>query len=311
MLRIVVLGAAAGGGFPQWNCACANCRRARANDPAARPRTQSSVAVTVDGQHWFLLNASPDLRQQILQTPCLWPAPGSSRNSPIAGVVLTNADIDHVAGLLNLRENHRLAVYGSGRVLDVLAANPIFDVLDAPLVIRCRLPLEKEVMLRPPLDGGAGPAVTAFAVPGKVALWLEGTLPDGDYGGADGDTIGLQVRDPASGACFFFIPGCAAMTPALSERLSGAAMVLFDGTTWIDDEMAAAGVGRKTARRMGHLSISGEGGTLAAFAGLGVRRKMFVHINNTNPVLIAGSAERRQVEAAGWEVAEDGMEILL
>lgn len=300
-MRLIVLGAAAGGGFPQWNSACPVGRRAWRRDPAARWRTQSSVALSADGERWTLLNASPDLRQQILATPELHPRRGP-RHSPIAAVVLTNGDVDHVAGLLNLRESQRFALYATGAILDVLERNPIFNVLNPEFVRRHRLVLEEPVEL----DGGV--TVVPFAVPGKVPLYLEGDALE--IGAETEDVIGLELRDARSERAFF-IPGCARLTPALADRLRGAALVLFDGTLWTDDEMIRSETGAKTGARMGHMSLSGPAGTLAAFTPLRVRRKVLIHINNTNPVLLDDSAERAVVEAAGWEVAYDGMEITL
>ena len=308
MLSILVLGSAAGGGFPQWNCNCENCRRVRAGDPTALARTQSSVGVSADGEQWFLMNASPDLRQQIERTPRLHPH-GGPRHSPIVGVVLTNADVDHVAGLLTLREGQALSVYATEQVHRVLAANPIFGVLDREAVARLALPIEQNIDLRLPCGGSAGMSVTAFAVPGKVALWLEDRTAGPDLATTVEDTIGLKVTNLATGRTFFYIPGCAAIPADLAQRLAGAPLVFFDGTTWTDDELSASGVGTKTGRRMGHMSMSGPDGSIVAFAKLGVRRRVFIHINNTNPVLLRDSPQRRQVEAAGWEIAEDGLEI--
>jgi pyrroloquinoline quinone biosynthesis protein B len=308
-VRIVVLGSAAGGGFPQWNCNCANCRRVRRGEPSVTARTQSSLAVSVGGARWHLLNASPDVRQQIERTPCLRPRGEALRGSPINGVVLTNADVDHVAGLLSLRERQRMTVYATARVLRVLSANAIFGVLDPALVTYRVLPLDEEVELAAD-EGMEGIAVTAFPVPGKVALWLEDAA-GGDPRGDAEDTIGLEVAERATGARFFHVPGCAAMTTELARRLRGESLVFFDGTTWTDDEMRTAGVGEKTAGRMGHMSMAGPAGSMAAFEALDVRRKVFIHINNTNPVLLADSSERREAEARGWEIAEDGMEVTL
>lgn len=308
MLKILVLGSAAGGGFPQWNCNCDNCRRARDGDPVALPRTQSSIAVTVGDGHWFLLNASPDLRQQINQLPALHPT-GGRRHSPIAGVVLTNADVDHVAGLLTLREGQPLKVYGTRRVQDTLAANPVFNVLNRDLVRREILEPEGETDLELPDGRAAGIAVEAFPVPGKVALYLEDETAGSNFGTVAEDTIGLRVIDRTTGRWFFYIPGCASMPDDLARRLEGAPLVLYDGTTWTDDEMQATGVGEKTGQRMGHMSMNGNAGSIAAFAPLSVRRKVFIHINNTNPVLLSDSPERARAEAAGWEIAFDGMEI--
>ena len=300
-MRLIVLGAAAGGGFPQWNSACPIGRRAWQRDPAARWRTQCSVALSADGERWILLNASPDLRQQILATAELHPRRGP-RHSPIVALVLTNGDVDHVAGLLSLRESQRFALYATGAVLEVLERNPIFDVLNPEFVRRQRLLLEEPVEL----EGGV--TVVPFAVPGKVPLYLEGDALE--IGAETEDVIGLQLGDAPSQKAFF-IPGCARLTAALAQRLRGAALVLFDGTLWADDEMIRSETGVKTGARMGHMSLSGPDGTLAAFAPLGVRRKILIHVNNTNPVLLEDSAERAAVEAAGWEVACDGMEITL
>lgn len=308
-MRIIILGSAAGGGFPQWNCACGNCARARAGDPAAKPRTQSSAAVSADGERWFLLNCSPDVRLQIEQTPALQPRRGV-RHSPISGVVLTNGDVDHVAGLLSLRERQPFVLYATARVLAALAANPIFGVLREDLVERRALRLDEVAALSGPDGESGGVDAEAFAVPGKVALYLEdpgaerfGTVPE--------DTIGLRLSAGGGGRSLYYIPGCAALTAELGRRLAGADVVMFDGTTWRDDEMAASGTGEKTAGRMGHMCIAGESGSLAAFAGLDAGRKIYVHLNNTNPALLSDSQERAAVEAAGWRVAEDGMEIVL
>jgi pyrroloquinoline quinone biosynthesis protein B len=300
-MRLIVLGAAAGGGFPQWNSACAVSRRAWARDPAATWRTQCSVAISTDGERWSLLNASPDLRQQILATPALHPRHGP-RHSPIAAVVLTNGDVDHVAGLLSLREAQPFDLYATGAILEVLRSNPIFNVLDPELVRRRALTLEQPLALE------GGPMLVPFAVPGKVPLYLEGDAVE--IGALSEDVIGLELR-AERGAKAFFIPGCARLTPALAERLAGAALVLFDGTLWTDDEMIRSETGTKTGARMGHISVSGPDGTLAAFASLDIRRKILIHINNTNPILLEDSAERAAILAAGWEVAYDGMEIAL
>jgi pyrroloquinoline quinone biosynthesis protein B len=299
-MRLIVLGAAAGGGFPQWNSACPVGRRAWQRDPAASWRTQCSVALSADGDRWTLLNASPDLRQQILATPALHPKRGP-RHSPIDAVVLTNGDVDHVAGLLNLRESQPFTLYATGAILQVLESNPIFNVLSPEFVRRRRLILEQPIEL----DGG--PTIVPFTVPGKVALYLEGDAP---AIGETEDVIGLELR-AVQGTRAFFIPGCARLTPALADRVRGAALVLFDGTLWTDDEMILSGTGVKTGARMGHMSVFGPDGTLAAFAPLDVRRKVLIHINNTNPILLDDSPERAAVNAAGWEVAHDGMEIEL
>jgi pyrroloquinoline quinone biosynthesis protein B len=310
MLHVLVLGAAAGGGVPQWNCNCNVCQTARVRDPGLRS-TQASVAVSADGDNWFLINAAPDLRQQIIDNPKLHPRKGL-RDSPIAGVVLTNGDIDAVAGLLDLREGQRFNVYGHDRVLAVLRANSIFNVLNPDLVPRVPIELEKPLNLRLPDGTDSAIEIVAFAVPGKVALYLEDEADAAHgFGTAAGDTLGLHVRNRANGAHFFYLTACAAMTPELSERVSGAPLVFFDGTLWHDDEMIASGLSHKTGQRMGHMSMSGANGSIAAFADLGVGRKVFLHINNSNPALLPDSKERAELNRAGWEIPRDGTEYVL
>jgi pyrroloquinoline quinone biosynthesis protein B len=311
-MLIKVLGSAAGGGFPQINCSCRNCSGARAGKPNLRTRTQSSLAVSAGGDTWVLLNASPDLRQQVAATPELAPpAKAGSRGSPIKAVVLTNGDVDHMAGLLSLREGFALVIYAAGRVLATLAANQIFDVLAPALVERAPLPVGRPLALAEADAAPLGLTLEAFPVPGKVALYLEDPTAGSGLGTREGDTIGLKVSEPATGATFFYIPGCAAVDAALANRLRGAPLVFFDGTLYDDGEMIAQGLSSKTGRRMGHISMSGAEGSVAAFHNLDVGRRIFVHINNSNPVLREDSAERRAVEVAGWEVAYDGMEIRL
>jgi pyrroloquinoline quinone biosynthesis protein B len=303
----VVLGAAAGGGFPQWNSNAAACRRARAGDPAAKARTQASLAVSADGVYWFLLNASPDLRRQIELAPILHPQQGL-RSSPIAGVVLTGGDVDAISGLLTLRERQPFTIYATGRVLSVLDANPIFEVLARDVVTRQAVSLGRETMLVTPDGADNGLSIEFFAVPGKVPLYLEqpGATPPIIEGE---ETVGVALGDGRRR--LYFIPGCAAMTPALAERLTGADLVFFDGTLYRDDEMIRGGTGQKTGRRMGHMSNAGPGGVIAGFEPLNVGRKILIHINNSNPILLEDSAERAEIEAAGWEVAYDGMAVTL
>ena len=301
---VKVLGAAAGGGFPQANCNCRNCADVRAGKPGLSQRTQSALAVTRDGERWVLLNASPDIRQQIAATPALAPRPESAiRSSPIVAVALTDGDVDHVAGLLSLREGLPFTLFASRRVLDALAANSIFNVLNPRHVARVALPLGTRIEM----DGGL--TIGAYPVPGKVALYLEDA--GRDFGTHEGDRIGLEISDPAAGTAFHYIPGCAAIDPALARRLAGARLVLFDGTLYTDDEMITQRLSDKTGLRMGHMSMSGSRGSMAAFAALGVERRIYVHINNSNPVLRDDSPERADVERAGWEVGYDGMEIRL
>jgi pyrroloquinoline quinone biosynthesis protein B len=301
-MRAIVLGAAAGGGFPQWNSNAPACRRARQGDVNARPRTQASLAVTGgEGGEWLLLNASPDLRQQIEQTPELHPKTGL-RSSPIAAVALTSADVDAVAGLLTLRERHPFTLLASQAVHAVLRANPIIDVLAADVVERRVLSPRGQIALSHP----RGMTLELFPVPGKAPLYLEeaGKAPPVTEGG---EFSGVALS--SGGKRLVFLPGCAAMNEAVRAQLDGADVVLFDGTLWRDDEMIRAGLGTKTGLRMGHMSVSGPKGAIAALEGLDVGRRIFIHINNSNPILLDDSPERAEVERAGWEVAFDGMEI--
>ena len=308
-MMIKVLGSAAGGGLPQWNCNGRNSADARKGAAGLMPRTQASVAVTADGAQWVLLNAAPDLRQQINETPELHPEPdGGPRNSPIKAVVLTNGDVDAVAGLLTLREGQPFTVYGTERVLGVLAANSIFDVLDARLVKRVVMGFERPFAVEGP-SGPVGITIEAFPVPGKVPLYLEDAKAGAGLGTQEGDTVGLKVTEISSGRHFFYVPGCAKLDDALRARLKGAPLLFFDGTLYTNDEMIAQGLLNKTGERMGHMNMSGSAGSIAAIAPLAVGRKIFIHINNSNPALREGSPERAAVEKAGWEISYDGMEV--
>ena len=297
-LTAIVLGCAAGGGSPQWNCNCDVCRLAWAGDPRVRARTQASLAVSIDGRRWTLLNASPDLRSQIQATPALHPK--GLRESPIASVVLTGAEIDQTAGLLNLRERTSFTLMATAATLAAVADNPMFGVLAPDVVTRRAIVPGEKISL------GDGLQAELFMVPGKLPLYLEGENP----ATAEESAANVGVEITGGGKRLAYVPGAAAVTPALHDRLSRADVVLFDGTLFTDDEMIRTGTGTKSGRRMGHMPIEGEGGSLAALAGLSARR-IFLHINNTNPILVDGSLERRHVESADWAVAFDGMEITL
>lgn len=298
-LNAIVLGAAAGGGFPQWNCRCPICRLAWEGDPRVKPRTQASLAVSGDGRDWVLLNASPDLRAQIQATPALQPH-GMPRGSPIGGVVLTGAEVDQVAGLLTLRERGGFTLYATAETMAAIDDNPIFDVLAADVVQKRRVALAQAFALPNGLQA------ELFAVPGKVPLYLERGEPD--LAAETGANVGVEI---ASGdARLIYIPGAAVITRPLLQRLRAADVILFDGTLFDDQEMIASGTGTKTGRRMGHIPIDGTDGTLQQLNGFS-GRCILTHINNTNPILIDGSPQRRKVEAAGFEVAQDGMEISL
>lgn len=297
-LTAIVLGSAAGGGVPQWNCGCWVCRLARAGDPRVPARSQASIAISGDGESWLLVGASPDLRQQILGTSALAPR-DALRHSPIRGVVLINADVDGIAGLLAIRESQPFRLYAPAPIHQVLKANPVFDVLDPSSVERVTVPPSQ------PIDCGSGLSLCLLPMPGKVPLYLE------DRGAAEPEaepTYAALVE--AGGRRVLIAPACADITDAVRTHMRRADVVFFDGTLFHDDEMIRAGLGRKTGRRMGHVAMSGPDGSLARLADLPGRR-IFVHINNTNPVLVEGSDERRRVEAAGFEVAFDGMEVHL
>ena len=298
-LTAIVLGSAAGGGFPQWNCRCPVCRLAWDGDLRVRGRTQTSLAVSADGQRWTLLNAAPDLRAQIGATRILQPRQGI-RSSPIAAVVLTGGEIDQTAGLLNLREQQEFALYATADTLGFVDANPMFGALAPGIVGRHPVALGDTFMLP------GGMQAELFAVPGKVPLYLEGEAPQTDLTSAA--NVGIALMAGSTRICF--VPGCAAVTPELRQRLAGCDAVFFDATLFVDDEMIRTGTGAKTGRRMGHMPIAGEGGSLAALDGIAARR-IYIHINNTNPILVADSEERRRVVAAGWEIAEDGMEVVV
>jgi len=309
MLRVVVLGAAAGGGVPQWNCGCPVCRAARTEHPELRS-TQASIAISADGDHWYLINASPDLRQQLIATPQLHPRAGMLRHCPICGVILTNGEIDAIAGLLSMREGWPYTIYAHPKVLSILEANSIFNVLSEKNVRR--LPIEVDKTFEPDLPDGSpsGIEVLSFAVPGKSAWYLEGeVLPSGKD--STGDTIGLRISDKATGRYFCFLAACAAVDDDVKSRLAGAPLIFFDGTVWRDDELVAAGLGNKTGQDMGHIAMSGDHGAIHSLAGLGIGRKIFLHINNSNPALLTDSAEREIAERAGWQFPVDGTEIVL
>jgi pyrroloquinoline quinone biosynthesis protein B len=309
MLRVVVLGAAAGGGVPQWNCGCAVCKAARTEQPELRS-TQASIAVSRDGDHWFLVNASPDLRQQLIGAPQLHPKAGKLRHSPISGVILTNGEIDAVAGLLSMREGSPFSIYAHAKVLAILSANSIFNVLSEKNVRREAIEVDKPFEPALPDGSPSGIEVLPFTVPGKSAWYLEGKAHPGGDDGA-GDTLGLRVSDRATGRYFYFLAACAGVTDELKSRLAGAPLIFFDGTVWRDDELIAAGLGNKTGQSMGHIAMSGEHGAIEALAHLDIGKKMFLHINNSNPALLPSSPERKIAERAGWQIPADGTEIVL
>ncbi len=298
-MKVRVLGSAAGGGFPQWNCHCPTCEAARTG-AEARPRTQSSIAVRGDEGPWFLANASPDLRQQLeaLGTDRV----DGVRGAPVAGILLTDAEIDHTAGLLLLRESSSpIRVYGSDAVRRALTDGyPVLPMLDGFCGAEWN-PLEPG---RAVAIEGSSLEVESFAAGGDPPRYLEGT-------GVDVEASGLVFRDRATGGVLTYVPGLARLDGEVLERMAGSSVVLVDGTFWRDDELAQLGISERTARQMGHVPLSGPDGTLAAFAKLQGPRMILVHINNTNPVLLERSPERDAVLRAGAEVAHDGLEVEL
>ncbi len=293
--RALILGAAAGGGLPQWNCGCENCRRARSGEIPSQ--TQSSLAITANGRDWAVLNASPDIRHQLAAATPMHPT--GLRDVPLKSVLVTNGDIDHVAGLLTLREMQPFTVFATAGIHDVLGANPMLDALNASVVARKTVALDTPFEILPDLTA------TLFAVPGKVPLYMEGETVDTEMIGDQ--TVGVELS--ANGRRALYIPGCACLNDGLRDRIADADALFFDGTLWADDEMQRCGLGNKTGKRMGHMSMSGDDGSIAAFANIPVGRKVFVHMNNSNPVHDPSSKERAEAEASGWTIGQDQMEI--
>jgi pyrroloquinoline quinone biosynthesis protein B len=306
-MRVRVLGSAAGGGFPQWNCGCFNCRGVRNGSLAATARTQESVAVSSDGENWFLLNASPEVRAQIESFAPLHPC--GSRQSPIAGIVLTNGDLDHCLGLLCLRESHPLSVYATERVrCGFTENNSMYATLQRfpghTTWPDLRLGQPRELLVG---GGSSGLSVEAVALPGQPPLHLKRQLGEAQ----PEDNVGLKIREEGSGATLAYFPGCARVTPSVLAAVADAHCLFFDGTFWSNDELIELGLGDRRAEDMAHVPISTGIGSLDAFARSKVRRRYFIHINNTNPILREDSAERHAVQRAGWQVAYDGLEISL
>jgi pyrroloquinoline quinone biosynthesis protein B len=297
-MRIHILGSAAGGGLPQWNCACRQCDAARRGEIPAR--TQSSVAVSADGERWFLINASPDLRAQIGSFPPLQPRPEKPRSTPIQSVLLTGADLDHVIGLLLLREGERLPVHAPPAVRREVSAALGFDRL---LSSFCSLEWRDwpETAMSLPLRGGEASGLLVQAIPlGGPAPRYARDDPSAEQHAA------LEFVDESTKGRALIVPGASEMTPALEAALQRADVILFDGTFWTENEMRDAGFSTLGAADMGHLPVSS--GSLEPLRRAPARQKAYFHINNSNPMLLAGSEERKQVEAAGIRIAEDGLE---
>ncbi|WP_433787305.1 pyrroloquinoline quinone biosynthesis protein PqqB [Actinomycetospora sp. CA-101289] len=292
-----VLGAGAGGGFPQWNCGCPGCRAVRDGSRPATPRTQSSVAVSADRTTWFLLNASPDLRAQIDACRDLWPRSG--RDSPIAAVLLTDAELDHTMGLLLLREGPGVTLHATDASFATLTDGTGF----LPTLERYTQVERHRVVPGETVALGERLSYRAFDVPTVKKARFGGGVED------EGRVVGYRLTDTATGRSAVYLPGVQEVTPAVHEELAGADVVLVDGTTWTDDEMIRLGLASKTARDMGHLAVDGPDGSLAVLSGLRAERRIYVHINNTNPMLLEDSPEHAAVTALGVEIGVDGLEV--
>jgi pyrroloquinoline quinone biosynthesis protein B len=304
-VHVILLGSAAGGGFPQWNCWCPCCRTARLNPHAAHPRSQSSAAVSVDGQRWFLLNASPDVREQLRWLRTDSDAVLPIRHVPIEGVLLTDAEIDHSLGVVLLREARHLPVYATAAVRSILDCDsrllPVTKAFSDVPVTELSLHAAVPLVYR---DGSpSGLEVQAFAVPADPPRFA--TREE------SGHTVGFIVSETANGGTCAFVPGCGALDDALLERLSTASALFFDGTFWSDDELMTLGIGTRTARELDHLPISGVDGSLARLASLPCRHRIYTHINNTNPILLEQGPERAAVERAGLVVGSDGLRLVV
>lgn len=306
-MHLRILGSAAGGGFPQWNCSCPNCRAVRNGGFAGKSRTQAQVAISADGNWWFLLGASPDLRAQL--TGCNDLHPRSLRDSPVAGVVLAGADLDHVLGLLLLRELQPLSVYGTPSVLKVLReGNNMFRILN-------RVPgqvswnsfvISEPFRLRLASGDDAGISCEAIALAGHYPPYLR----NDDGLSLQESVIGL-ILTADSGHSVAYFPNASGINDDVAVRLQSVDLLLFDGTFWSDDELVSLQPGAQTARNMGHMPVAGENGSLQRLRGLSKTRKLYIHINNTNPMLNEAGPQYRQVRDAGWELAEDGWQAQL
>jgi pyrroloquinoline quinone biosynthesis protein B len=310
-MKILVLGSGAGGGFPQWNCNCRQCAGLRHGELSAHARTQSSIAVSADGTSWVLLNASPDIGQQLRSHPQLHPRHGL-RDTPIKAVVLMDAQIDHVTGLLGMREGPCIDIYATPCVFeDLTTVFPVLSVLEHYCGTRWHMlrVTGSERSAEFTVDGFASLRFTAVAIPGKAPPYSphrrEQTV---------GDNIALLIEDLADGRRLFYSPGLAEVGPRELQWMHDADCLLLDGTFWVEDEMQHAGLSRKTAGEMGHLPQMGDdarAGMVDVMLATAARRKVLIHINNSNPILDEASAQRRLLDGHGIEVAYDGMEITL
>lgn len=306
-MQIRVVGSAAGGGFPQWNCGCPNCREVRQGNRRVTARTQDSLAVSDDGEGWFLLNASPEIRQQIEGFPPLHPR--GRRHSPIRAILLANGDLDHCLGLFSLRESYPLVIYATDRIRrGLVESNVIFRTLHRfPEQVTWRvLKPGREEELSGTDGAPSGLTVVALPAPGKLPVHLEGLVaPDAE------DNVGLWIRERRTGRLAAYLPSVASVDDPFLRAVEEADCLFFDGTFWSSDELIRFGLSTKRAEDMAHLPIGGPAGSLVRLADLKVPRRIYTHINNTNPILLGGSPEHRAVGEARWEVAVDGMEVRL
>lgn len=302
---IRILGSAAGGGFPQWNCNCPNCRAARNGSLPCRPRTQSSIAVSADYQYWFLFNVSPDICRQIEACPRLCPQ-SDVRHTPIQGIVLSDAELDHTLGLLSLREARQLRIYTTKWIYTALTEwNPILRTLSTYCKVEWQPMGLQEVVPLYQVDGvDSGLRCQAFSTyTSKMVLYAA------DPTAYPEATVGYRIIDARTGRSIVYLPAVQELHEAVRDNLQDCACLLIDGTCWDDDELARLGIDGKTARVMGHLPIAGEGGSLEQLVTLDIGRILYIHINNTNPILIENSLQRQDVEAHGIEIAFDGLEM--
>ncbi len=307
-MQVRILGSAAGGGLPQWNCRCANCTAARASSAADNKadvvrRTQSSLAISADGARWFLLNVSPDIRQQMLEFPALQPPADHARGTALAGAVLTDSEIDHTTGLLLLREGCQFAVYTTERVRDWLSKYyPIRNVLShfAPRDWRT-LPLDEAIALTDADATPSGLRVRAFEVDRHVPKFVDQADVD-----AVGSVVGLEIDDERTGGKLLYAPCVASINDELRRVADRADAVFLDGTFWDDEEPRRHTIGQRTARQMGHLPVGGSDGSLAWLGSLAAKNRYYVHMNNTNPMLRRSSPEQAEVQKAGVRIGADG-----
>ena len=308
-MRIKVLGSAAGGGFPQWNCACANCRGLRQGTLRGKARSQAQLVVSADGKTWFLLNASPDLRSQIEATAELQPT-ADTRHSPIAGIVLSSGDLDNVLGLLLLREFQPLRIYSTAALHQIVSQdNSFFRLLERvpDQVTWTELRPGSVFELKSGERSGAGICCRAVALPGSYPAYVK----DSERRRLAGDEAVLALAVESGGAKMLFAPALPGITDELQAAMADCDLLFVDGTFWSDDELRKIRGGGPTAREMGHLPVGGAGGSLERLASLKSPRKIYIHINNTNPMLNEESPQHQQARDAGWEIAEDGREFEL